>query len=145
MPATWLTVLAWLALVGAFVCAGVDVYARGYRQRMPIMDAVRPVTARCAGSWFESKRGSRCPGGGRLRRAVGVVRVRLAVLGRLLVRHRVTGHDGSLLASLRVLVGRLSDTGGRGWFDHGGLHSSSRLYPLRTGSHALVRCPTLRT
>lgn len=48
MPPTWLTVLAWVSLAVAFACAGAilfDIYARGYRQRMAVMEAVWPVTA----------------------------------------------------------------------------------------------------
>jgi hypothetical protein len=48
MAPTWLVALAWVALAIAFGCAAVilfDVYGRGYRQRMGIMEAVWPVTA----------------------------------------------------------------------------------------------------
>ncbi len=48
MPATWLVVLSWIALGTAVVSAAViavDIYGRGYRQRMTIMEAVWPVTA----------------------------------------------------------------------------------------------------
>ena len=48
MPPAWLTVLAWISLGVAGVCAltvVLDLYARGYRQRMRIMEAVWPVTA----------------------------------------------------------------------------------------------------
>ncbi|MGN6607388.1 MAG: hypothetical protein ACTHMS_10330 [Jatrophihabitans sp.] len=48
MPATWLTVLAWVALGVAFASAAwilADIYTRGYRQKMPVMEAVWPVTA----------------------------------------------------------------------------------------------------
>lgn len=48
MPGPWLTVVAWVALVVAFACAveiAYDIYVRGYRQRMRIMEAVWPVTA----------------------------------------------------------------------------------------------------
>ncbi len=48
MPPTWLVVLSWCALAVAFVSAGiilVDIYGRGYRQRMAVMEAVWPVTA----------------------------------------------------------------------------------------------------
>jgi hypothetical protein len=44
----WLTALAWASLATAFACAALilaDVYARGYRQQMPVMEAVWPVTA----------------------------------------------------------------------------------------------------
>ena len=52
MPATWLTVLAWVALGLAFVSAAfilLDIYGRGYRMKMPVMEAVWPVTALYAG------------------------------------------------------------------------------------------------
>jgi hypothetical protein len=48
MPATWLTALAWAALAVAFVSAALisyDIYCRHHRQRMPVMEAVWPVTA----------------------------------------------------------------------------------------------------
>jgi hypothetical protein len=48
VPATWLVALSWLALAVGFACAAVillDVYGRGYRQRMAIMEAVWPVNA----------------------------------------------------------------------------------------------------
>lgn len=48
MVPVWLTVLAWVALGAAFACAGWilwDIFVRGYRQRMPVMAAVWPVTA----------------------------------------------------------------------------------------------------
>jgi hypothetical protein len=48
MPPLWLNVLAWVSLGVAFACAAVilvDVFVRGYRQQMTIMEAVWPVTA----------------------------------------------------------------------------------------------------
>lgn len=48
MPPTWLTALAWAALAVAFAGAGwilLDIYGRGYRQQMGVMEAVWPVTA----------------------------------------------------------------------------------------------------
>lgn len=48
MPHAWLTALAWAALTVAFASAawiGYDIYVRGYRQRMKIMEVVWPVTA----------------------------------------------------------------------------------------------------
>lgn len=48
MPGTWLTALAWIALAVAFASAAwilLDIYGRGYRQKMPVMEAVWPVTA----------------------------------------------------------------------------------------------------
>jgi hypothetical protein len=44
----WLTIVAWLALGAAFASAGyigVDIWGRGYRQRMGVMEAVWPITA----------------------------------------------------------------------------------------------------
>jgi hypothetical protein len=48
MPPAWLTALSWVALAAAFASAGwilFDIFGRGYRQHMPIMEAVWPVTA----------------------------------------------------------------------------------------------------
>ncbi|MBT1003797.1 DUF4396 domain-containing protein [Paenarthrobacter sp. DKR-5] len=48
MPPLWLTVLAWIFLAAAFASAAVilvDIYARRYRLRMRVMEAVWPVTA----------------------------------------------------------------------------------------------------
>lgn len=48
MPPLWLNALAWAALAGAFASAAwitLDIYARGYRQHMKIMEAVWPLTA----------------------------------------------------------------------------------------------------
>lgn len=48
MPPTWLTVLAWISLAAAFLTAAAilwDIFGRGRRQRMWIMEAVWPVTA----------------------------------------------------------------------------------------------------
>ena len=48
MPAAWLLTLAWAALGIAFLSAAwivFDIYGRRYRQRMPVMEAVWPVTA----------------------------------------------------------------------------------------------------
>jgi hypothetical protein len=48
MPATWLIVLAWVALVVASASAGwivVDISRRGYRQPMSVMNFVWPITA----------------------------------------------------------------------------------------------------
>lgn len=44
----WLVVVAWCALALGFGCAGwilVDIYGRGHRQHLPIMQAVWPLTA----------------------------------------------------------------------------------------------------
>lgn len=48
MAPTWLTILAWFALLLAAASAVVilaDIYGRGHRQRMGVMEAVWPVTA----------------------------------------------------------------------------------------------------
>ncbi len=48
MPPLWLTALAWVSLGLAFLTAVdilVDLYGRGHRQQMPVMEAVWPVTA----------------------------------------------------------------------------------------------------
>jgi hypothetical protein len=48
VPPPWLNVLAWVSLVVAFASAAlivIDIFGRGYRQPMPVMDAVWPVTA----------------------------------------------------------------------------------------------------
>ncbi len=48
MVPVWLTVVSWVSLGLAFACAGAilyDVYGRGYRQHMRIMEAVWPITA----------------------------------------------------------------------------------------------------
>jgi hypothetical protein len=47
-----LTILAWISLATAFVCAGLivaDIFVRGYRQHMWIMDVVWPLTALYSG------------------------------------------------------------------------------------------------
>lgn len=46
--APWLAVVSWVALAGASASGGwivIDVYGRGYRQRMGIMEVVWPVTS----------------------------------------------------------------------------------------------------
>ena len=48
MAPAWLTVLAWIALVVAFGCTAeivYDVFGRGYRQHMRVMEWVWPITA----------------------------------------------------------------------------------------------------
>jgi len=48
MPAHWLVVLGWVCLAVAFGCAALiagDIFARGYRQPMRVMEAEWPVTA----------------------------------------------------------------------------------------------------
>jgi hypothetical protein len=47
-PPEWLTWLAWISLAVAGLCAVdilLDIYVRGHRQKMPIMEAVWPITA----------------------------------------------------------------------------------------------------
>jgi hypothetical protein len=48
MPPTWLTIIAWISLAWGFVLAGrvvYDIYGRGLRQPMRVMEAVWPITA----------------------------------------------------------------------------------------------------
>jgi hypothetical protein len=48
MAPSWLTDIAWVALIVCGLCAAailIDIYLTGYRQRMPIMEAVWPVNA----------------------------------------------------------------------------------------------------
>jgi hypothetical protein len=48
MPPTWLTLIAWIWLGISFVSSGVilfDIFVRGHRQPMGVMDAVYPITA----------------------------------------------------------------------------------------------------
>ena len=48
MPPRWLETLAWIGLISAGVCVVVilvDILARGYRQRMGVMEWVWPITA----------------------------------------------------------------------------------------------------
>ena len=48
MVPTWLTVLSWVSIALALLCAVFilyDIFGRGYRQQMGIMEAVWPVTA----------------------------------------------------------------------------------------------------
>ena len=48
MPPDWLETVAWISLGVAFVCAGIivwDIFGRGFRQRMSVMEAVWPITA----------------------------------------------------------------------------------------------------
>jgi hypothetical protein len=64
MPAAWLTITAWIALAVAFANAATilyDLYARGYRQAMAIMEAVWPVTALYFGplAWWAYRRWGR--------------------------------------------------------------------------------------
>ena len=64
MPPTWLTVVAWVALAVAFASALLivyDIYGRGYRQKMAVMEAVWPVTALYLGplAWLAYRRWGR--------------------------------------------------------------------------------------
>lgn len=65
MPAVWLTAVAWVSLLAAaFVAVGAivyDVFGRGYRQQMGIMEAVWPVTALYFGplAWLGYRRWGR--------------------------------------------------------------------------------------
>jgi hypothetical protein len=48
MPPTWLVALSWTSLAVVFACVVevfIDIYGRGYRQKMRVMEAVWPVTA----------------------------------------------------------------------------------------------------
>ncbi len=61
MPPTWLTVAAWISLACAFLCTGlivVDIFVRGYRQHVWIMDVVWPLTALYSGplGWLAYRR-----------------------------------------------------------------------------------------
>jgi hypothetical protein len=47
VPPAWLTLLSWAALAGGVASAAVvvvDIYGRGFRQRMVVMEAVWPIT-----------------------------------------------------------------------------------------------------
>src|SRR5438046_4953170 len=64
MLPTWLTALAWVSLAIGFLCAGriaIDVFVRGYRQHVWIMDIVWPLTALYSGplGWFAYRRWGR--------------------------------------------------------------------------------------
>ncbi len=64
MPPGWLTAVAWVALAVAFATAGIilyDIYGRGYRQKMAVMEAVWPVTALYFGplAWWGYRRWGR--------------------------------------------------------------------------------------
>ena len=64
MPSAWLTILSWAALSMGVVCAAaiaIDIFGRGYRQQMPVMDAVWPVTALYLGplAWWSYRRWGR--------------------------------------------------------------------------------------
>jgi hypothetical protein len=64
MPPSWLTVVAWVSLSLALVTAGIivyDIYGRGYRQKMGVMEVVWPVTALYFGppAWLAYRRWGR--------------------------------------------------------------------------------------
>ena len=64
MPPTWLTILAWVSLAIAFLTAGLiayDIYGRGYRQKMAVMEAVWSITALYFGplAWWGYRRWGR--------------------------------------------------------------------------------------
>lgn len=64
-PAAWIEIIGWISLAVAFASALVilvDVFGRGYRQKMAIMDWVYPITALYWGPvalWFYFKHGRR--------------------------------------------------------------------------------------
>lgn len=52
MAPIWLEIMAWCALGAGITCSAwflVEIYARGYRQPMPVMDLVWPITGLYAG------------------------------------------------------------------------------------------------
>lgn len=63
MPSTLLTTISWVSLLFAFICAGIvlyDIFAKGYRQKMFIMQWVWPITCLYGGPialWFYYKYG----------------------------------------------------------------------------------------
>jgi hypothetical protein len=64
VPPGWLTVVAWAALAMAVLCAASvvwDIFGRGYRQQMWVMEAVWPVTALYLGpvGWWGYRRWGR--------------------------------------------------------------------------------------
>ena len=64
MPPPWLTVIAWVSLGVAFITAGLivyDIYGRGYRQKMGVMEVVWSVTALYFGplAWWGYRRWGR--------------------------------------------------------------------------------------
>lgn len=64
-PAAWIEIIGWISLAVAFASALVilvDIFGRGYRQRMAIMDWVYPITALYWGPvalWFYFRHGRR--------------------------------------------------------------------------------------
>jgi hypothetical protein len=64
MPSSWLTLIAWISLGLAFITSGAilfDLFVRGYRQQMVVMDAVWPITALYLGplAWLGYRRWGR--------------------------------------------------------------------------------------
>lgn len=65
MPASWIEAIGWLSLALAFASAlaiAADVFVAGYRQKMPIMNLVYPITALYwgpAAAWFYFRHGRR--------------------------------------------------------------------------------------
>lgn len=48
MPPTWLTIIAWISIAAAFMSAAAivyDIYGRGLRQHVRVMEAVWPISA----------------------------------------------------------------------------------------------------
>jgi hypothetical protein len=64
-PATWIETIGWISLAAAFASALAilgDIYLRGHRQKMAIMEAVYPITALYWGPfalWFYFRHGRR--------------------------------------------------------------------------------------
>jgi hypothetical protein len=57
VPPTWLTIIAWISVAAGFWSAAAvlyDIYGRGLRQPMRVMEAVWPITALYLGplGWF---------------------------------------------------------------------------------------------
>lgn len=76
MPPAWLTTVAWISLGAAFATAALilfDVYGRGHRQQMGVMEAVWPITALYFGplAWLGYRRWGR-PASPAYRAATGV-------------------------------------------------------------------------
>lgn len=65
MPSMWLTTISWVSLVVVFICAAIilhDMFVKGYRQKMFIMQWVWPITCLYTGLlglWFYYKYGRR--------------------------------------------------------------------------------------
>lgn len=64
MPPEWLTIIAWVSIALALLTAAAilyDIYGRGYRQKMGVMEAVWPITALYFGplGWWGYRRWGR--------------------------------------------------------------------------------------